>query len=185
LGGVSRIGTIKYGLQYRGTALARTSTNSKLKTRPLVREGSTKITNPQLSKKNISRRNKNWLRVPDGCLTPRRTGRLTVGRNLTSTLTSHLPFPSRYSLGGTSSHFSYKDNMKGPYTTRFLLISQNIIVNADFVSLLRKELRLRVSNVLFSCKRERMRQKSRYGARRTSHDKRQVLNKWRTNIFVG
>jgi hypothetical protein len=26
-------------------------------------------------------------RVPDGCLTPRRTGRLTVGRNITFTLT--------------------------------------------------------------------------------------------------
>jgi hypothetical protein len=31
---------------------------------------------------------KNWSRVPDGCLTPRQTGRLTVGRKLTSTSTS-------------------------------------------------------------------------------------------------
>jgi hypothetical protein len=36
--GVSRIGTIKYGPESRGTALARTSSNSKLQTRPLVRE---------------------------------------------------------------------------------------------------------------------------------------------------
>jgi hypothetical protein len=41
------------------TALARTSSYSKLQTRPLVRED----------------------------LTPRRTGRLTVGRNVTLTLT--------------------------------------------------------------------------------------------------
>jgi hypothetical protein len=33
-------------------------------------------------------RMKNWLRVPDGRLTPRRTGRLIVGRNVTSTSTS-------------------------------------------------------------------------------------------------
>jgi hypothetical protein len=39
--------------------------------------------------KKISRRKKNWSRVPDGCLTPRRTGRLTVGRKLTSTSTSY------------------------------------------------------------------------------------------------
>jgi hypothetical protein len=39
-------------------------------------------TNPQLSKKKLT----NWSRVPDGCLTPGRTGRLTVGRNITLTL---------------------------------------------------------------------------------------------------
>jgi hypothetical protein len=36
----------------------------------------------------MSRRKKNWLQVLDGCLTPRQTGRLTVGRKLTSTSTS-------------------------------------------------------------------------------------------------
>jgi hypothetical protein len=41
-GGVSRTGTIKYGLESRGTVLARTSSNSKLQTRHLVREGATK-----------------------------------------------------------------------------------------------------------------------------------------------
>jgi hypothetical protein len=35
--------------------------------------------------KEISRRKKNWLQVPDGRLTPGQTGRLTVGRKLTST----------------------------------------------------------------------------------------------------
>jgi hypothetical protein len=47
VGGVSRIGTVKYGLESRGTdssgtALARTSSNSKLQIRPLVRESATK-----------------------------------------------------------------------------------------------------------------------------------------------
>jgi hypothetical protein len=38
--------------------------------------------------KNNQRENgKNWSRVPDGCLTPRRTGRLTVGHNITLALT--------------------------------------------------------------------------------------------------
>jgi hypothetical protein len=37
--------------------------------------------------KEISRRKKNWSRVPDGSLTPRRTGRLIVCRNVTLTLT--------------------------------------------------------------------------------------------------
>jgi hypothetical protein len=42
VGGVSRMGTIKYGLESHGTVLARTSSSSKLQTRPLVREGTTK-----------------------------------------------------------------------------------------------------------------------------------------------
>jgi hypothetical protein len=41
--GASRIGTIKYGLEYRRTALARTSSNSILQTRLLVREGAKNI----------------------------------------------------------------------------------------------------------------------------------------------
>jgi hypothetical protein len=40
--GVSKIGAIKYGLESRGTVLARPSSNSKLQTCPLVREGTTK-----------------------------------------------------------------------------------------------------------------------------------------------
>jgi hypothetical protein len=44
-------------------------------------------TNPKLSKKNNQRQNaKNWSRIPDGCLTPRRTGQLAVGRNVSLTL---------------------------------------------------------------------------------------------------
>jgi hypothetical protein len=38
---------------------------------------------PANSLKKMSRRKNNWSTVPDGCLTPKRTGRLTVGRNLT------------------------------------------------------------------------------------------------------
>jgi hypothetical protein len=38
VGGVSDE-TVKYGLEFCGTVLARTSSNSKLHTRPLVREG--------------------------------------------------------------------------------------------------------------------------------------------------
>jgi hypothetical protein len=33
---------IKYGLEFRRTVLARTSSNSKWQTRPLIREGATK-----------------------------------------------------------------------------------------------------------------------------------------------
>jgi hypothetical protein len=44
-------------------------------------------TNLQLSKKKKEReKRKNWSRVPDGCLTKRQTGRLTVGGNITLTL---------------------------------------------------------------------------------------------------
>jgi hypothetical protein len=45
------------------------------------------LTNPKLSKNNQRENEKNWSRVPDGCLTPRRTGRLTVGRHITLPLT--------------------------------------------------------------------------------------------------
>jgi hypothetical protein len=48
-----------------------------------------KSADTQLSKNNERDKGKNWSRVPvpGGCLTPRRTGRLTVGRNITLTLT--------------------------------------------------------------------------------------------------
>jgi hypothetical protein len=46
------------------------------------------INKPETVKKNTQRENgKNWSRVPGGCLIPRRTGRQTVGRNITLTLT--------------------------------------------------------------------------------------------------
>jgi hypothetical protein len=60
---------------------------SKLQTRPLVREGATLQNNKPATAKEISRRKKSWLPDPDGCLTPRRTGRLIVGCKLTSNST--------------------------------------------------------------------------------------------------
>jgi hypothetical protein len=60
---------------------------SKLQTRPLVREGAT-TSQSRNCLKEISRRKTNLSRVPDGRLTPGQTGRLTVGRKLTSTSTS-------------------------------------------------------------------------------------------------
>jgi hypothetical protein len=61
----------------------------KLKsTDPTARQrGHPTSTNPKLSKNNQRENGKNWSRVLDGCLTPGRTGRLTVGRNVTLTLT--------------------------------------------------------------------------------------------------
>jgi hypothetical protein len=54
---------------------------SKLHTRPIVREGATKLQTRRCLKE-IRRRKKNWSRVPDGRLTPGQTGRLTIGRKL-------------------------------------------------------------------------------------------------------
>jgi hypothetical protein len=62
----------------------------KLKTTdPTSRQrGRPSSTNPQLSLKiSKERRGKNWLRVPNECLTSRQTGQLKVGRNITLTLT--------------------------------------------------------------------------------------------------
>jgi hypothetical protein len=56
------------------------------KTRPLVREGASHQQTCNCLK-IIKEKGKIWLRVPDGCLTSRQTGGLTVGRNVTSTLT--------------------------------------------------------------------------------------------------
>jgi hypothetical protein len=44
-------------------------------------------TNPELSKNNYKEKGKNWSLVPNGCLTPRQTGQLNVGHNITLTLT--------------------------------------------------------------------------------------------------
>jgi hypothetical protein len=49
---------------------------------------SPKSTNPKLSKNNERENSENWSRVPDGCLISRRTGRQSVGRNITFTLTT-------------------------------------------------------------------------------------------------
>jgi hypothetical protein len=56
---------------------------SNLQTRPLVREGATKLQTRNCLKE-IPRRKKNWSQVPDGRLTPGQTGRLTVGCKLTA-----------------------------------------------------------------------------------------------------
>jgi hypothetical protein len=55
--------------------LKSTDTTSRQRGRPTS-------TNPKLSKNNQSENGKNWWRVPDGCLTPVWTGRLTVGLNI-------------------------------------------------------------------------------------------------------
>jgi hypothetical protein len=56
VGGVSRIGTIKYGLESLGT---QTSSNSKLQIRPLVRAPrAPQITHPKLSKGHFKEKEK-------------------------------------------------------------------------------------------------------------------------------
>jgi hypothetical protein len=65
--------------------MAQKQLHSNLQTRPLVREGATKL-QTRKSLKEISRRKKNWSQVPDRRLTPGQTGRLTVGRKLTACL---------------------------------------------------------------------------------------------------
>jgi hypothetical protein len=59
--------------------------NWKLQTRLLVREGAPHQQTRKCLKNNQRENGKNWSRVPDECLTPRQTGRLTVGRNVTLT----------------------------------------------------------------------------------------------------
>jgi hypothetical protein len=64
------------------SGMAQKQLYNNLQTRPLVREGTTKLQTRNCLKE-ISRRKKNWSQVPDGRLTPGQTGRLTVGRKLT------------------------------------------------------------------------------------------------------
>jgi hypothetical protein len=63
------------------------SKNWKLQTQLLVREGTPHQQIQNCLKNNQRENGKNWSLVPDGCLIPGRTGRLTVGRNITVTLT--------------------------------------------------------------------------------------------------
>jgi hypothetical protein len=65
------------GADPSGTALAKTSSNSKLQTHPRHRERY-KIENRNCLKENLKEK-ENWSRVPDGRLTPR----LIVGCNVT------------------------------------------------------------------------------------------------------
>jgi hypothetical protein len=86
VGGVSNE-PVKYGREFcrtstqRVTALARPRSNctSKSQTQPLVRQGA-----PYQEPRNCQRDKKIWSWAPDGILTPRQTGRLTVGHKLTS-----------------------------------------------------------------------------------------------------
>jgi hypothetical protein len=52
-------------------------------------------TNPQMSENTLRKKEKTLSRVPDGNLTPRQTGRLAVGRNITLSLTLALSWVSR------------------------------------------------------------------------------------------
>jgi hypothetical protein len=69
------------GLCFRGPA-------ATVNYRPVLSSERTLQNNkPQLSKRKSQGERKIGLGVPDGRLTPRRTGRLIVGRNVTLTLT--------------------------------------------------------------------------------------------------
>jgi hypothetical protein len=79
VGGVSDE-TVKYGLSSVGlrpqsdcSGTAQKQLYSNLQTRPLVREGATKLQTRNCLK-DISRRKINWSQVPDGRLTPGQTG---------------------------------------------------------------------------------------------------------------
>jgi hypothetical protein len=61
------------------------SRNSNLQNRPLAREGAPHQQTHMAKDKLRKEENSSW--VPDGCLTPRRAGRLTVGRNILLALT--------------------------------------------------------------------------------------------------
>jgi hypothetical protein len=78
---------------------------SNLQTRPLVREGATKL-QTRSCLKEISRRTEIWSQVPDGHLTPGQTDRLTFGRKLTELQASQLLSSA---WGYNSATFSCKD----------------------------------------------------------------------------
>jgi hypothetical protein len=69
-----------------GLKLARSRSNSKLQTCPLVREGN-KIPNAQLSKENFKTK-QTLVTGSDRVLAPGQTGRLTVGHKITLTFTN-------------------------------------------------------------------------------------------------
>jgi hypothetical protein len=84
---------VKYGHQLpwdsdlRMVALARASSNCKYQTCPLVREGTS-----HQQTRNCLTVIKIWSWATDGCLTPRKTGRLTVSHNIILTVTSLKPW---------------------------------------------------------------------------------------------
>jgi hypothetical protein len=68
-----------------GTVLARPAATVNYRL-VLSSERALQNNKPQLSKRKSQGERKNWSWVPDGRLTPRRTGRVIVGRNVTLTL---------------------------------------------------------------------------------------------------
>jgi hypothetical protein len=91
--GVSKIGTIKCGLESRGiqtlAGLRWRVPAATLYYSPVLSSERVLQNNKlQLSKENFKEKEK-LVAVADGYLTPRRTGRLTVGRNVTFTSTSN------------------------------------------------------------------------------------------------
>jgi hypothetical protein len=89
---------------------------SKLQSHPLVREGA-----PYKETHN-SQKTKIWSWAPDGSQTPRYTGRLTVGRKLTSTSTG-IPVPGgnkyrnlAFQVGGVSKLQTIKYAQESPAT---------------------------------------------------------------------
>jgi hypothetical protein len=108
---------------------------SKLQTRPLVREGDTKQQTRRCLKE-ISRRKKNWSNVPDGRLTPRQTGRLTVDRKLTSTSTS-VVVERRVILSGLClCYFQYSSSLLSTYVCHFLHFGMNNILRGAICNML-------------------------------------------------
>jgi hypothetical protein len=91
----------------------------------------------------ISRGKRNWSRVPDGCLIPRRTGRLTVGSNLTPTSTSWEGFVKYAIEMGSSTHqvSAIQELSAGGYRNRQTIWSEHT-PNLFFQN---KENRLKIS----------------------------------------
>jgi hypothetical protein len=90
------------------TALARTSSNRQRQTRPLIKESSPH----QQTHKSLTVL-KTWPWAPDGCLTPRETGRQTVGRNVILILTL-----TEFSRKGDTTQRGLEDGCRGIATVR-------------------------------------------------------------------
>jgi hypothetical protein len=71
------------------TALAKASSNCKRQARPLVREGA-----PHQQTRTCLTVTRIWSWATEGFLTPRQTVRVTIGGNITLTLTTTLKFDS-------------------------------------------------------------------------------------------
>jgi hypothetical protein len=91
VGGVSKIGTIMYGLESRETRTReglrwRGPAATVITGQSSRQRGRYKITNPQLSKENFKEKEK-LVTSSDGGLTPEQTDQLTFSRKITLTLT--------------------------------------------------------------------------------------------------